>query len=46
MEQIKKQIEHLELMIMIYSDRDHVRVKQLQEHLNVLNKLLLDMMVA
>lgn len=35
-------INHKETMIMIYSDRDQVRVKELQAELKELDNLLLD----
>lgn len=45
MENLKKQIEQLETMILIYSDRDRVRVSALEQRLRVCNMMLLDLMV-
>lgn len=44
MQQIKLEIKQLETMIFIYSDRDQVRVKQLEQRLFDLNMILLELM--
>ena len=44
MQQLIKQIDHLESLIFIYSDRDQVRVKQLEQRLFDLNMILLELM--
>jgi len=44
MQQLIKQIENLESLIFIYSDRDQVRVKQLEQRLRGLNMMLLELM--
>jgi len=44
MEELKAQIIELESLIFIYSDRDRLRMKQLEKELYKLNMSLLDMM--
>ena len=44
MKDIRKEIENLETLIAIYSDRDSVRTKQLESQLRVLNAFLLEIM--
>ena len=44
MKDIRKEIEKLEILITIYSDRDSVRTKQLESQLRVLNAFLLEIM--
>jgi hypothetical protein len=42
MKDLRKEIAKIESLIMVYSDRDLVRVEQLQAELNALNMQLLD----
>ena len=46
MKDIRKEIEKLEILITIYSDRDSVRTKQLESQLRVLNAFLLEIMIC
>lgn len=45
MQGILKELDQIELMILIYSDRDRDRMKQLEKKKYDLEQILLDMMV-
>lgn len=44
MKKLKAQIEELEALIIVYSDRDRIRLEQLEKQLHKLNMSLLDVM--
>lgn len=44
--ELLEQINEVEAKIVIYSDRDRLRTKQLEVQLHELNMILLDLMVA